>query len=76
MQTQKQGCMMEHSVFPNPSIFIDLSIEKGPVRFQIDRSCQCGHFGLCTSWETSFFLSKLAGGVGFYDLIMIFCQWV
>ena len=52
--------------FPNPLILIDFSKDNGPGRFQIDRSCQCVHFGLCTFfWENSFFEPTLAGMLDF-----------
>ena len=43
--------MIKHDFLPDPLILIDFRMEMGPTTFQIDRSCECNHFGLCTFWE-------------------------
>ena len=40
----------------------------------MDRSCQCGHFGLCIFLETSIFLIKNRWDVDFLDFSMIFLK--
>ena len=50
---------------PNPSIFIDVSIQIGATPFKIDTSCQCGHFGSCSFSEKQCFVLKLAGMLDF-----------
>ena len=41
---------------------------------QIDRSWNCGHFGLCIVLETSICFLKTCWDVGFLDFPVIFCQ--
>ena len=48
----------ENRIFPDPSIFIDFSIQNGPTTIGIDRSGQCGHFGPCTFLRKSVVLPK------------------
>ena len=56
---------MKPDFWPNPLIWIDFSIEIGQTTFEMDRSCQRGHFGLCiflnewifcpnTCWDVDF----------------------
>ena len=65
---------MEPRCFPNPSIFIYCSIKNGPGRFQIDRSCQGGNFGLCIFGETSLLFSKNAGMLYSSYFVMCLCK--
>ena len=50
-----RGGVIKPDSLPNPLILIDLSIKIVPTTFSIDRSCQCGHCGLCCL----FYLNKL-----------------
>ena len=65
--------MMEPRFFPNPSVFIHLSIQNCQTTIGIDRSCQCGHFGLCMFWKTSMFFLKTSG-MFFFVFVNVFCQ--
>ena len=65
---------MESRFFPDPSILIDCSIKNGPTTIGIDRSCQCGHFGLCTFLRKCICFTKTCWDVGFFDVSMIVCQ--
>ena len=51
---------MENCFFPIP-LFISFFNKNGPVRFWIDRFCQCSHFGLCIFWEIYFSKQNLLG---------------
>ena len=57
--------MIKTFVFPSPLILNDFSMRMGTTTFWMDRSCQCGHFGLCTCLKKLICRTKIRWEVHF-----------